>query len=710
MADSKQPKYRNNEKVKIHLQNTIGGPTFVDNKIGIANTFYSSTAMDHHTMPSQISVLPGMSDVSGGVVTDLITAMDQDLNGVRYGAGDQGGIYRISTSNVVSKIATLNTAGSAGMYYHSISDQLYIPDQDSVSLYGQVTNPGPGPQFRPSQFGPQASGDPGCCYLYNPSSTFFDTVQRNNAVEINQAVGITDTNQVTTVTATGTFNVPAALSEADPDQCGFVPDIEPGFSIAVNVTTIGTGNWTLTLHDSLNNSLVAVTIPNGEMVVGYNNFIFGSQIRVIVATSQTGGSAAYHWHLTSTVNDGFIAVVPANPAGVQFGTGDMRSADFLWFAYALVETNNGWHPTTSFALSAIGAGAALNLVIGNGKYLATYDFSNDSGPTTNQFVRHALVFKNGYEVCGLSTNNQYLIAALERRSNDPTRNYQDGQLVFWDGTTPYANFIIDIPMGAPYGLQTFNNVTYFIVAGSLFAWSGGQTVIKVRRLAYQNTDYLGVVDSTIVNPNMMAIRYNLLEIGYPSSTTNINLNYGVYSWGSVELAFPNSMGYSYQLSNGLQNYSPSNNLAIGCVYNFVDQMYTPWSYTDSGGINHFGLDYLSNSSGPAPSGNFRSLIYDSGLDYKQKMGLREQLTFLPLPSGYTLQAFYSRDRGSDVLSPPANVGDTKLVLEVDNARGREFQWGYYWTQTGAVKPLIVTGVTMELASLPEENDITAYAE
>jgi len=77
------PKYKNAEKVKIHLQNTIGGPTFVDNKIGIANSFYSSVAMDHHTMPSQISVLPGMSDISGGTVTDLIQAMDQDINGVR---------------------------------------------------------------------------------------------------------------------------------------------------------------------------------------------------------------------------------------------------------------------------------------------------------------------------------------------------------------------------------------------------------------------------------------------------------------------------------------------------------------------------------------------------------------------------------------------------------------------------------------------------
>jgi len=132
-----------------------------------------------------------------------------------------------------------------------------------------------------------------------------------------------------------------------------------------------------------------------------------------------------------------------------------------------------------------------SLCIGNGRYLSTYDFSNDMAPTNTQWIRHQLIFKSGYEVCGLSTNNQYLVIALERRSTSASHNYQDGQLVFWDGTSQNPAFIIDIPMGAPYGLQTFNNVTYFICGGSLFAWSGGQTVVKVRKLAYQNTNYLG---------------------------------------------------------------------------------------------------------------------------------------------------------------------------------------------------------------------------
>lgn len=704
---AKEPKYRNTDKADIHLDYFTGGPTFIDPKIGIPNSFYSSTAMDHRTTPSQASVLPGMTDVSGGVVTDLIEAMDQDLNGVRYAVGNAGNVYRISTSNVVSKIAELPTNGAAGMYYDSITDQIYIPSQRSVSLYGQVTTGATGnPQWRPGQFGVSASSDAGCTALYDLSSGGFWTGStRNNAQSVGFGTAITSSSQIGPTNATGTFAISTTLSESTGQSCPFVPDIEPGYSIAVNVTTVGSGDWTLVLHDSLNTPLVSVTITNANMVKGYNNFVFGSQIRVIVQQAQTGGSATYHWHLTSTVADGAVAVVPANANGPQYGTGDLISADFLWFAYRLVQPNNGWHPTTYFT----GTGTGV-LCIGNGKYLATYDFSQDSGPTNVQFNRHTLIFKNGYEVCGLTTNNAYLVIALERRSTNSSRNAQDGQLVFWDGTTQLPNFIIDIPMGSPYGLQTFNNVTYFVCAGSLFAWSGGQTVIKVRRLAYQNTDYLNAVDNTIVAPNMMAIRYNLLLMGYPTITTNTNLNYGVYSWGSVEVSFPNSLGYSYQLSNGQVNYSSANNLQMGCVYNFVDQMYTSWQYTDGGSVTHYGLDFLSNSSTPATYFDLRTLIYDSGLSYKKKMGLRMQLTFLPLPSGYTLQCFYNIDRGADVLSPAATAGDTKLVLELDNARGREFQWGLVGTSSGATQPLKITGITMELATLPEESNLTAYPE
>lgn len=665
------PRSQNVEKFKINNQYFQGGLT-VDPKLGVANSFYTCQALDFRSQPSQMSVLPGARTIATNV-TGLITAMEQDLGGARWGIAQDGSLYRINSTNVLSKEAQLSSNGAAGILYNQISDQLYIPGQTTVSMYGQVTTGITGnPTFRSDQFAQSESNSPGCTNLYNPDDGFFDGDLRS--------------------TAMNTYSVLISLSEAPGNFCFFAPDIEPFYSIKVFILTPGSGNWTLTLHDSLNNNLGAVTIANANIVGGaFNEFKFANQVRGFVNASQTGNSATYHFHLTSTVAGGTVQVVDP---------GDLTGANFLLYAYRLLQTNNGWHPTALFT----GSGKPL-LCVGNGPYLSTYDFSDDSGPTNQQWQRHTLTFEPGDEVCGLSTNNQYLVIAVEHRSTNGNRNFQKGTLYFWSGSVNAPDFKISIPMGAPYGISTFNNITYFCCAGSLFAWSGGQTVIKVRKLAYQNTDYLGAVDNTIVNPNMLTSRYNLLMIGYPSKTTNTNINYGVWSWGGVELMYPNSYGFSYGLANGQMNYSAANNLQIGCVQNFVDSLYISWQYTDSGGVVRYGIDVVDNFSAPAPSFNWRSLIYDGGARYKTKLSLRYKINFLPLPAGYTLQATYSVNRGADVVSATAAVGATSLEVEMNNARFHELQWGLNGTSSGATAPATITGIVMEIDPLGSEVDV-----
>lgn len=695
------PGPKNSEKITINNNYFMGG-TSVSRKLGIANSFYYGQGLDWRSDPSQMDVLPGSRQLATNL-QDLITGMEQDLNGVRWGIGSNGGIYQINTSNAVSKKAQLTENGSTGILYNQVTDQLYIPGQKSVSMYGQITSGISGnPNFKSNQFAQSASVAPGCVNLYNTSDGFFDGLARNNVQSI--GVGITETvvtNQVVT-NSTKTYSVPSTLREITGQFCFFAPDIEPFYSIQVYLSAVGTGNATLTLHDSLNNTLATVTINNGSLKVGYNEFVFSKQIRALVSASQTGTTATYHWHITSSVSSDTMTVGTLT-------ADDLSTADFLLFAYRLVQTTNGWHPTTLFTGSGI-----PQLCIGNGQYLSTYNFGNDSNPLNSQWVRHALFFKPGYEVCGIATNNQYLVIAAERRSANSSRNFQDGILYFWDGTTNAPNFTIDIPMGAPYGLYTFNNVTYFACAGSLFAWSGGQTVIKVRKLAYQNTDYLNAVDNTLINPNMFTSRYNLLLMGYPSSTTNFNINYGIWSWGTVELTFPNSYGLSYTLSNGYLNNATSLNLQIGCVQNFVDSMYTSWQYTDSNSVVHYGLDILDNFSTPSTTFNWQSLIWDGGSRYKVKQALRMKISFTPLPTGCTVTPTYSLDRGAFVIADPitgasytqSTVGSTSVVIEINNARFHEIQWGFNGTSSSsATQPVTITGVSIEINPLPDEVDI-----
>ena len=676
----------NNSKKLLINSNFFQGGASISTKLAIANSFYSSRALDFRSDPAQMSVLPAPTAISTNL-PDLITAMEQDLNGVRWGVGSLGNIYRISTSNIISVEAQMSENGSAGILYNQVTDQLYIPGQTTVSMYGQVTTGNPGqPNFRNATFAQNTSINNGCTQIYDPTTAQFDGALRS--------------------VASASYSIGTTLSEAPGSFCLFSPDIEPGYSIQVFIVAKGTGNWTLTLHDSQNNPLSTTTISNANLTNNaFNEFVFGKQVRMLVGGGIASGAANYHFHLTSTANDGTVQVVPASYG--NNATGDLMSVNMLWSAYRLVQTNNGWHPTALFSV-ATGSGNGVCLCIGNGQYLSTYNFDSDNNPSNNSWIRHQLVFKHGYEVCGLSTNNQYLVIAVERRSNNANRNFQDGALYFWDGTTPQPSFIIDIPMGAPYGLYTFNNVTYFEVAGSLFAWSGGQTVIKVRKLAYQNTDYLGTVDHTVVNPNMFTSRYNLLLLGYPSSATNPAIDYGNWSWGSVELTYPNSYGYSYAPSHGYLNNNVNGitNLQIGCNINFVDNLYTSWSYT-SGGVTVYGLDFLDNTSTAAMSGTWKSLIFDGGSRYQLKTANRVKVSFASLPAGCTITPYYILDRGTKVSStaPQTATGSTNALIEV-NKRCHEIQYGFDFTcPAGLTTPPVFTGVTLEIDPLGSEIDL-----
>lgn len=686
-------------KLIINMGTFVGGES-IDYKNGITSSFLKSEGLDFRSKASQMSVLPGATAVSGAsaVLVDLPVEMVQDPTGVRWILGDQGNLYKLDTSNVLTKVATMTETAGYGMVYNQLSDMLYITGQQTVSMYGPLQGT---PALKDMQFGKSASSANGVVNLFNSSTNNWDGSARNNLQTLALTQGVTAASQVTTNTSANSYTTLTSVSEAAANVCAFSPDLEPFYSIAVYVKTKGTGDLVLTLHDGFNRALATVTIPNASVTAGaYNEFIFTAPgIRSFTGAIQSGLSAAYHFHVT---HSGGTASTLGTITASQLST-----VDFILFNYRLVRTNNGWHPATIFT------GNGFMLCIGNGQYLSTYNFSKDDNPSNNVWQRMRFPIDAGFEICGLSQNNQYLVIAAEKRSSSGSKQYQEGYLYFWDGQNATYNFKIQIPMGAPYSVYTFNNITYFICAGALFAWGGGQQVIKIRPIAYQNTDYLGTVDTTIVNPNMMAPRYNILMLGYPSRTTNVNLKYGVYSWGAAEMIYPNSFGYSYRLSHATYNYSASNNLQIGMIKNFVDTMFMSSRKTVSGTTTYY-LDIIDNSSTPAPYFSFETLIYDGGVRYKQKQLGRFKVSFLPWPANATLTVWYAKERGSQNSTDPVTsavyspaAGDTSIVIDIPsgNTRFYEAQWGFFGTCSGPASVPTITGITMEVDPLQTEADL-----
>jgi hypothetical protein len=593
-----------------------------DGKIGPKNSFAYSNSIEFRNNPSQMSVQPGTTREDGGVVTDLIQNEVMASDGQIYAIGNAGNFYRRSTSKVWSKVGTI-AQGTFGMDYRQDANSIYIPNSKSVALYSNMDVSG---QLVDSYYGPSISS-------YNATATVGFNV---NAYQGAGGTISTTTNSVTTTTAgstaTNTTLLQTSINEVQPSLRYFQSDCEPLMKISVWVVNKGTGDWTLTLHDGLNKVLGTATVSNANLNnAAWNDFVFSSatnaQIRIYVATSSGNNARTYHFHLTSTVADGTCASTNNN---------DLSSCDVQVWADRLIAPTNSMHVMARFLQYEL---------IGNSNYLSVWE-PLSATPTNSEWQRHRLVFPQGYEVCGIAVLNEYAVIACERVSTSSTGIPQEGILFFWDGVSATYNYFMKVPEGSPYGIHAKKNQIYYFAGTALYGMGGPTTQpIKVRTMPYSSTNYSGSANPIKIYPNAATVRRSTHLIAYPSYTTATTIPFGVYSWGSVDRNYPDSFALNYQLSTGSQYYSVSNNLQIGMVQSFGDTLHISWRDDLNGG---YGIDVVDNTSNPASTATWKSNQFDNGLVTKLKKAKFIQVSFSPLPSGATVQMFYTINRGTTV--------------------------------------------------------------
>lgn len=585
------------------VYNSFEGGLATDLKMGIDNSFAGTAgvgslgtyAVDFRKSPSQLSILPQTSREDEGNVIDLVQNEVMTADGTIYAIGNDGNIYRRTTAGVWSHLGQQST-GTFGIDYRKDTDAIYICDDSSVSTIQKV------------------STAPTILIDYYGSS--FSTYDNTNAMGFDVSSYISGGNQ--------TYQLPTSISESAINKRYFQSDIEPLQKIGVYIPSAGkgTGNWTLTLHDGLDNNLGSVTIAAANLVNNaFNYFTFTTPVRIYVAPN----ARTYHIHVTSTVADGLIATETV---------AEMSDCDLEVYANRLVDSVNGMHPMTRFQQFEC---------IGNSNYLSVWEPISEP-PTNSEWLRHKLVFPSEYEVCGLSVFNEYLAIACERVSSSATTIPQDGIIFFWDGLSETYNYLTKIPEGSPYALHEYKNAIYYYAGG---AWYGiaspTSTPVKIRTMPGSDTEYSGAAAPIKVYPYSVAVRRGIHLMGWPSETTDTDINFGVYSWGSVEKNYPDSFGYSYLISTDSTNYSVSNNLKIGMVKNFGDMLHISWQDSENGG---YGIDIVDNSSPAATNATWESLIFDNGYVAKLKKGLYIQASFLDI-SDNTFRLKYKINRASN---------------------------------------------------------------
>lgn len=698
------------------------GGLSTDDKIGIENSYADGICLDVRKSPSQMSVLPQARELEdSGVITGLITAMCQTKDGTIWALDEEGQLYSISPQDVVTKIATPAMSSGHGLVYSQQRDALVFTDGDAAFYtYGPILNPRSQTrtvtrinelddysEYTVNSITKNYAGN----YISNPD------VPRNDAGTYGNVTENTPTYY--------DYACPTSVSESENDKALFLPGLSPIVKIGIYIKTKpASGNIKVVVHD-VNDNIVAEsgTINVASVTEGAYN-----ELTVLVnpssvegpgnmfentpwtgATLEAGGE--YHIHVVASSAGFVLQTVTTDESNNPSLYHGMR---YTAKAKAVNWVFNGKHP---IAISD-------KILIGNGRYVAELGASPIDYVDDTMYLPNRLRLDDGYEVCSIASTDEYTVIGAEKFSTDSSRGFQNGMLYFWDGKSDNPNFYIECPMGSPHAMFNYQNILYIIINGALYAYTGGKELIKVRTMRGTDTEYSGENTIHDVYPNMMAVRREILMIGFPSYTTSLKTRFGIHGWGAIDKNFPNCFTYNYKIpsSNGQYN-TATQTLRIGCVYNFGDTLYYGCEVTTT--TQEEGeepvtttdplLAVVDNLCGASEEFYWESLVYDAGSPTLEKSALRISLYFDSLPTGCTITPIYRIDDGSadyegveTVMlggkkwykgATTAVAGDKSVKCEVGGIgtmRIHEFQCGFIGTTTNGMTPPVIKQVAAEI--------------
>lgn len=397
-----------------------------------------------------------------------------------------------------------------------------------------------------------------------------------------------------------TYTTPTTITENAANTLEFTPTKDPQKSVSVTIVAIGTGDWTLTIHDQYNNTIASKTVANASLSTGVFEFIFSSAWRPQI-------NEEYHFHITSTVADGTVQ------------TGTNADLSTVWYRtyYGFLVEDTQYHPI---------APMLQFLCFGNERYVATLE--------ATLYNPNAITLPAGWKIRCFAYWNEYL--AIGTWQGDTVDEYDSGRIFFWDGISPTYNFFIDVPEGAINAMQGSRGKLFFI-AGSrckLLVYEGGAQARKLKNLV--NSDNTDVID---IFPGAMTMWQSLMRIGVAGNNDDADAQQGVYTWGSVNERYPDSLSFDYPISTGTYT---GNTVKIGLVTTVNSRLLIGWQDNVS-----FGVDYVDVSNPVYPQGEIDFLIEDDGAMYHEKEAITITSQYEPLASGQSITLQYKLDRADN---------------------------------------------------------------
>lgn len=669
------------------------GGLSTDPKIGIENSYADAECLDVRKSPGQMSVLPSSRQFSGSSsISGLIVAMEQSKDGNIWAIDENGKLYKIDEDNNISVISTHATSSGFGLAYFQISDGLWYTDsKHTLYSYGKILN---------------AAGQSVGTHAFNVIRDESEYVVSQIRIQEKDGQTYYQTNGIARSTGTSTTNVGTSISETNANKALLLGGISPIGNIGVRFTAKpNSGNVKLVIHDEANNVVAqSSTIAYSSVSTsGYTYFPVRpnpsanvSPSNQLLFTPWAGDTiesgSVLHIHIVGSTGGFTVRTIDAS---------DMyTSLDMIVNGAPIMDTFNGKHPMAVFD----------KVYIGNGQYVASLANSPITTLSDTWYLPHQLRLDDGYEVCSMSTTDEYLIIGAEKMSLSSKRGFQAGRIYFWDFQSEGPVFYIDCKQGSPQAIYNHENIVYVVIAGALYAYTGGKELVKVRTLKGTDTEYSGNSSITETYPNMMTVRREIMLVGFPSTTTATSIRHGIHGWGAVDKNFPNSWTYNYKIPGVASNHNTSDtHLRMGCVYNFNDTLFYSYEVqttTNGTTTTSENLAVVDNESGSAPDFYWQSLLFDAGSPALTKEALRVGVYFEPLPANCTITPMYKLDDGEwQTGSTAAGAGDSYIQCDI-NKRFHEFQFGFVGTtQNGSISP-VIKQVAAEIRILNEEVKLT----
>jgi hypothetical protein len=457
-----------------------------------------------------------------------------------------------------------------------------------------------------------------------------------------------------------TFTVPTSITESASNTVTFTPTKDPQKSIDVKLATKGTGDWTLTVHNSTHQVMATKTITNANLPGSAQlvEFVFSSPWRPQLA----GGGAQYHFHLTSTVADGTVTTGT---------TSDLSTVTYnTYFSYLVTRTD--YHQMIRFQNF---------LVILNDKYIGKWDLI--------AYDPNRIILPGEWTARCATLWNEYLAVGCQRGPNITT--IENGRIFFWDGISDQYNFFIDVPEGAIDAMLGSKGIIDFYAGarGQHMRYAGDATASKVR-----NLPKLDPGTTIEIMPGAMTMYHALLHTGTGPSTSS-TVEQGVYVYGSLNPSYPESLGFDHVISTGTRT-----NLAkIGLLMSFNGKLLIGWKDNVSSG-----MDEVDQTNPPYTTATIEFMTDDAGRVYKDKVLQRVKAQYHPLISGQTMTPKYQIDDGSWVSATDSTVGSRSSRVEVMGGRFFEYKLGidFGCTTTTSQALLAVAG---QVEDAREENQI-----